>query len=197
MVYDPSIPQPDDDPNTKSQADLLENFTQLNAQFGIDHITFNNGVAADEGEHTKISLNDVQADPGLAFPKSSIYTKHVGAAPDRFTSLYFEADPENAATTDIPFQLNLIKAWAQFPANGGIGVIVANDSYNVKSINRDNGSQITISFTTDMGNTNYGVLLTGSEGAASLTYRNGTLVVGSFSIVAPSVALITVVIIGT
>jgi hypothetical protein len=84
MSYNPSIPQSGDRPSA-SQSQILTNFTQLNSIFGQEHVTFN--ATADNGEHTKITLNNVLgADPNLADPKSSLYTKTVAGD----SQLFFE-----------------------------------------------------------------------------------------------------------
>ena len=88
MVFKNNIPQPGDSPSTQSQADLLENFTQLDSQYGIagDHVAFS--AASDNGEHKFVTINGIQADPGPVevFPKASINTKEIGANPDRNTN---------------------------------------------------------------------------------------------------------------
>jgi len=53
MVYKPTIPASTDKP-AQSQADIQENFTQLNNQFKIEHIAFD--AAADNGQHKFITL---------------------------------------------------------------------------------------------------------------------------------------------
>ena len=73
MVYLNTIPQPGDSPATQSQADILENFSQIDSQYGTagDHVAFT--AIADNGMHKQISLNGVIGDPGLPDPQASIY----------------------------------------------------------------------------------------------------------------------------
>lgn len=155
MVYKNNIPQPGDSPATDSQADLLENFAQLNTQFAIDHIAFNAG--AGNGEHKFVTLNDVQADPGPVevFPKGSIYTKELGLAPDRYTNLFFKSDPENAVLAS-QFPLNAIKAWCRFTGTAA-SPIAPTDGFNVTNITHAGLGQYTVNFTNNLQNSNYAV----------------------------------------
>lgn len=86
MVYKDNIPQPGDSPATVSQADLLENFAQLNAQFGAggDHVAFTAG--ADNGMHTRIRFDGVIADPTLPDPQAALYLKTIAGD----SQLFFE-----------------------------------------------------------------------------------------------------------
>lgn len=97
MSFLPNIPQATDRPS-RSQSDLLNNFTQLNTTFDVDHVTFN--AASDRGEHNKITLNSVIADPGLADPKCSIYTKTVAGDSELFFEKY-----DNAAVANLVQQM--------------------------------------------------------------------------------------------
>jgi len=102
MAYLNNIPQPTDDPATQSQAQLLENFAQLNTQFAVDHIPLIAG--ADNGEHTKVTINDVLgADPGLADPKVSVYTKTVAGD----SELFFEKFDNGLAANLVQQLTNL------------------------------------------------------------------------------------------
>lgn len=103
MVYKNLIPQPTDSPATQSQADILENFTQLDSQFGTagDHVAFTAG--ADNGMHKQVSLNNVIADPGLADPQASIYLKTVGLD----SELFFENFNNTTALNVVRQMTNL------------------------------------------------------------------------------------------
>ena len=100
MSFDPNIPQATDRPSA-SQADLLNNFTQLNTVFDVDHVTFN--AASDRGEHNKITLNSTIADPGLADPKCSLYIKTVAGD----SELFFEKYDNGAAANLVQQMTNL------------------------------------------------------------------------------------------
>lgn len=106
MVYLNSIPQPGDSPATDSQADLLENFAQLETQFSFDHVSLM--ALADNGMHTKISINDINGvapgtDPGLPDPQISLYTKTVGLD----SELFFENFNNTTALNVVRQMTNL------------------------------------------------------------------------------------------
>lgn len=159
MVYKPAIPLSGDSPATDSQADILENFTQIGLQYGTDaisdHVAFSAGSA--NGLHKRVRLNDVQADPGLAFPQTQIYEKHLGGAGDRFPNLYWESKPENAAIAASVFPLNAIKAWCRFDGTGASPIAPA-DGFNVTNITHAGGTAYTINFTNNLQNANYAVI---------------------------------------
>lgn len=98
MTYNPNIPQSADRPSD-SQAQLLANFTQLNTIFDAEHVTFN--ATTDNGEHKKITMNaPLGADPGLADPKASVYTKTVAGDSELFYEKY-----DNVATANLVQQM--------------------------------------------------------------------------------------------
>lgn len=62
-VYNPSTPN-STDLISATQAPIKTNFTQLDAQFGVDHTPFNNGGVNGDGHHTQVTLNaPVSASP--------------------------------------------------------------------------------------------------------------------------------------
>jgi len=88
MVYYSGIPAATDKPS-QSQAQFAANFTDLNTVFGIDHVNFT--AAINRGEHTKVTYTNVLgADPGLAYPKGSAYTKAVVIGGVNYAELFFE-----------------------------------------------------------------------------------------------------------
>lgn len=109
VMFDPSVPQSGDRPSN-SQAQLLNNFTQLNTVFDVDHVTFN--AATGRGEHNKVTLNSVIADPGLADPKCSLYIKTVAGD----SELFFEKYDNTAVANLVQQMTNLVVTTV---ANGG------------------------------------------------------------------------------
>jgi len=87
MSYTPGIPLATDDPSV-SQGQIKTNFEQLNTIFDIDHVAYDNATAADRGEHNRITLVNVIADPNQTTPKSSIYLKTIAAS----SELFFQND---------------------------------------------------------------------------------------------------------
>lgn len=74
MTYTLGIPAANLSPAAQ-QADLATNSDLANTFFGVDHVAYT--AAADQGEHAKVTFNNVQADPALAAPKAQLYTKTV------------------------------------------------------------------------------------------------------------------------
>lgn len=92
MVYDPNIPQTGDN-LSKSQGQILGNFTALNTIFNFDHYAWNDSTTANQGLHRKVAFpatNTVGAQSGLA---SVIYAKNVSSV----ASPYFD----NAAGSSV------------------------------------------------------------------------------------------------
>lgn len=75
MVYLNSVPAAGDSPATQSQADLLENFAQLETQYGTagDHVEWT--ALVDNGMHKQVIFNNVIADPVIATPRGALYLK--------------------------------------------------------------------------------------------------------------------------
>lgn len=89
-VYNPSIPNATD-LISNSQAPFKTNFTQLNTQFGVDHVPFNNSGSNGTGFHKQVTLpTPLGGDPG-GVVGGVIYTKLVSAV----SQLFFE----NSAST--------------------------------------------------------------------------------------------------
>ena len=97
MVYLNNVPQAADSPATQSQADLLENFAQLETQFSGDHVSLM--ALANNGMHTQIRFEDVAVPPALATPMASLYT---GADANLSSQLFFQ-------NFDVPSALNVVR----------------------------------------------------------------------------------------
>lgn len=129
MVYIPTIPQPGDSPATQSQAQILENFTQLNTQFSVDHVALNAG--ANNGKHIKTTFIDQAADPVVAANEIDLYSKSLAGVSTLYlrkesngTVIQMSAqDPtiNNAGSTFLPG--GVIIKWGFGPASPGGNVI--------------------------------------------------------------------------
>lgn len=105
------IPEATDDPAV-SQSQLKTNFTALNTIFGEDHVEL--VASADNGEHTKVTFNDVlAAAPNLGTPKASLFPM---ADSDGTTQLFFE-NFDTLTTANILRQMTNLPSVAY--ANGG------------------------------------------------------------------------------
>jgi hypothetical protein len=191
MVYLPNIPQPTDDPATQSQAQFLENFQQLDTQFGFDHIAFSAG--ADNGEHVKVTFNDVSADPGLASPKASCYTK---ADAGGSTQLFYE-NFDVVAGANVRRQLTnltvtqagtnygittpwgLIQNWGSITSNANTPVAATFAVPFTSSVH-----SITVSAVSDNGTGRSAVVSSGSVGLNTFSVRstNGGMLVYYYAI---------------
>lgn len=75
MPYHPNAPRSNDNPSN-SQADLLDNFGQINTSFATNHVGLT--VGSNSGMHTKVTFPKAfgyTTDPGLTSPASSVYPK--------------------------------------------------------------------------------------------------------------------------
>jgi len=81
-TYTDNIPQPTDIISV-SQGQILDNFSQLDTSFGIDHTAFS--VGTNIGYHKKVTLQaPLGSDPGKASPIADLYTKTVAGASQLF-----------------------------------------------------------------------------------------------------------------
>ena len=112
MSYNAGIPQPTDT-LSNSQPSILTNFSQLDALFGVDHVKYSDPTIANRGRHLKVTFNGVAADPGLASPIASLYTKTVSGK----SQLFFQNDTLAAnivQLTELP-----ITQWTNGGSAGG------------------------------------------------------------------------------
>lgn len=74
MVYNPNIPQPNDDP-TQSQSSILQNFGKINSDWLVNHVALTAG--ANNGFHTLVEYAGVLgSDPTVSGLQSSVYPKN-------------------------------------------------------------------------------------------------------------------------
>lgn len=84
MTYNPGIPN-STDLISASQQPIKDNFGQLNTQFGIDHVPFNNGGSNGTGHHLKVQIDTpLGADPAQAGVTGAFYTKSDGTRAQAF-----------------------------------------------------------------------------------------------------------------
>lgn len=109
MTFNPNIPQLSDRPAI-SVGQFQANWNKLNNDFNVDHIAFT--ASSGNGEHTKVTFNNVIADPGLVNPKASLYIKTVAGDSELFFQKYHVATLSNITRQ----MTNLTRV---FFANGG------------------------------------------------------------------------------
>jgi|694.fasta_scaffold38690_6 hypothetical protein len=101
MTYTLNAPNPNDSPAAQQPA-LSTNTNLVNTFFGTDHVTFTE--ASDQGEHIKVTLNDVQVDPVLASPKTQLYSKTVSGQEQLFfanASSVYQVTPPNVSAITV------------------------------------------------------------------------------------------------
>lgn len=110
MTFTPNVPQ-GNQTLSETHTPIRNNFGQLNTQIGTEHVALTADV--DNGNHKRATFNEVTADPALGallFPRSRVYTKHQGIAPNRTTDLFFSTENEPGTIqrilqlTGIPLQ---------------------------------------------------------------------------------------------
>ena len=90
MPFDPDKPQPQDDISV-SQADLLENFTELNTQFSVNHVGFDD-TTGDAGKHKFVTFVQQADTPETKADEQVVYAKDSDGTPELF------ARPESNGT---------------------------------------------------------------------------------------------------
>lgn len=95
-VYNPNIPQANDDP-TDSQADLLGNFGKLNTDWQVNHVPLTSG--ANNGFHTLIKFPNVVSTPGVSGLQSALYPQ-LGSS--GFPELFFINALKAVQLTSLP-----------------------------------------------------------------------------------------------
>lgn len=181
MTYQPSIPQASDIIAT-SQQDILDNFTQLNSIYGTlgDHYAWDNGTPSEQNRHAKVTLPRLPTAnaPGNATPVPGaqdgvIYAKETVSQ----TIPYWRKD---AGAVDFP--LLPIRAMGRFTfAGADVGT-----PFNL-TVSAGGGTLAqTLSFTEDMPDTNYLVLVQGynssTAGSRDNLVDDTSIAVGSFDI---------------
>ena len=90
MTYNANIPQPTQLISV-SQGQLLDNFGQLNTQFGVDHVAFNTGSGNGDGHHKQATFDASVTPSTPTGTQSVLYPQTVGG----LIQLFFQ----NATTT--------------------------------------------------------------------------------------------------
>lgn len=128
MAYNPNIPQPTDI-IANSQADLLNNFMEINTLVDVNHQTFG---AADAGKHKFLQMPEQSVAPDTAVNEAGLYAA-VGATSDT-TELVFRRENNGAAiafTECVAPAANNATGWTRLPSGiimqwGTIAVVNGN-----------------------------------------------------------------------
>jgi hypothetical protein len=110
MTYQPNIPA-SIDIISASQSDLQNNFTALNTQYAVDHVTFT--AASDNGKHKKSTYIEQGADPTTAANEGAIYSKESSLTSD--TQLFFRRE-SNGTAIEMTGLLAATNGWTRLPS---------------------------------------------------------------------------------
>lgn len=132
MVYNAGIPL-STDLVSNSQSQLLDNFGQLNTQFGIDHTAFAVGGSNGDGFHKKVTLSTKNTPGAQTDPSSAVYTASGTAS--TVADLFFK-------NQNGTFPISPIKAWGF--GDGVSGGITGSQSSNVTSFTRSGTGQYSV-----------------------------------------------------
>ena len=123
-------------------------------------------------------------DPTAIADSVILYSKEDGAGDPQGYAI----DPDDSIS-----HLTGIKAWVRF--NGNPAVATINDSFFVSGVTKDSSTTFTITFSNNLKNTDYGVIVTSSGDIAKVV--SGTLAVGSVKVTTSAdPRVVTVMIIG-
>lgn len=157
MVYNNAIPQPTD-LISNSQAQLLENFAQLNTQFAVDHTSLISG--SDNGRHQKVSLVRLVGDPAPV----STYGMTYGKLGNSKTEMYYEDN--SGYVSQITGGGISASAWCVFDSTAS-SPITPGAAYNIASITVV-ANVYTVTFTRSFSSANYAVVVSPSLNTSSV-----------------------------
>jgi hypothetical protein len=174
MTYDPNIPLAAD-LLSDSQADLLANFGQLNTQFGVNHVAFND-VSADKGKHKFVQFVRQATAPATASIGASEIVMY-GKADGTDTELYGKMTRDNL----LYLGMHPVAALTWEPPS----TVVPASAFNIASIATTGTGLWTITYTNpvtkpDGSNTNFymwsvsAFLATGSGGCIATAQNDAT-----------------------
>lgn len=150
MTYNPRIPESRDDISV-SQGELLTNFGQLNTQFAVNHVAFDD-AGADKGKHKFVTFVEQAADPETLADELIIYAKDDGGEPELFVRPETDGDAFQLTKDGNVFCGMLPVVAVNFDAAGAI----QGSDLNVASVSRPGGTgRYVINFTSALPNNDY------------------------------------------
>ena len=157
----------DDIPNASdllaiSQAQIKENFSQLETQFSVDHDSLL--AAGATGKHVQITLPqfDAGADPVTAAGEGMLYTKDSGTQPELY---YREESAGDIIQLTSGGTASYVSAFCAFTFAGISPFSPTGTAYNVgaNAIVRNGAGDYTITFTNALPDANYTLVGCGSD----------------------------------
>lgn len=150
MTYNPNIPQPDDNLSV-SQGDLLNNFTDLNTKFSINHVSLTD-TTSDTGKHKYVSFVEQASNPETVANEQILFTKDSSGKPE----LFARAESNGSAyqlTKGGYINVGLLPVVAvNFSQTGAI----QGSALNVSSVTRvDSAGRYRVNFSSALPDNNY------------------------------------------
>jgi len=106
MAYNPNIPQAGDI-ISQSQAQILQNFQEINTLIGVNHIDFSDPT--NEGKHKFVTMPEQGSDPVTGATELALYAKH--SIYGQVTTELFIRDPSNGGVFDITSSFAGANGW--------------------------------------------------------------------------------------
>lgn len=152
MTYNPAIPQATDR-ISQSQSEILQNFFQLNNQYGTIGDHFEWTAASNNGKHKQATFPDRTATPPTTLPSEcSVYGKTTAAQ----TFPYMRRD---GSLTDIP--VVPLRVFGEFSTNP---IAITPGSLGISAVTLVAVGQWQVTFTPAFADTNYSVYVTQNNG---------------------------------
>lgn len=168
MSYNPIIPQPTDR-ISQSQSQILENFTQLNNQFGLEHTAFDSG--SDQGKHKAVRLLNQGGDPVTGGAEGGLYTKMPVATSELYYRYQSNGNVQQATNRNSIF--GACFAMVRVTGNSS-GYTIAGTPINVTSVTNPLAVQVQINFTNNAPSLDYMVIFSAiSQAALAAPYMVG------------------------
>lgn len=164
MTFTPNIPQANDI-ISQSQLLLLNNFGQLNVKYGTsgDHFAFDNNNADETNRHAKVTLPQLPTPSGTS-PGNSVPTPPLSSGVFYVKAALSQSIPYyRKDNTTVDFPALPIRAMGRFLYNGG----AVGTSFNLSKTSGDNTNTQTFSFTENMPDANYLILITTGRNTGS------------------------------
>lgn len=184
MAYLDSIPNSTDFLSI-SQAQILENFAQLNTQFSIDHSPLTAGGAT--GKHAQVHLPDLAVAPTTAANEGCLYVADSGTQSEAYYRE--ESNGDVVQLTESGYTNTFVKAFVRFDC---IPLAIVGTAWNVASVTMVGTGNYFINFATAMADTNYLVMCsptcTGRPNTFVCTHDTGSSTVNSARILMSSSA---------
>ena len=185
MVFNPSIPQPDDLLSV-SQGEIQTNFSELNTVFEQDHVEYDNATTLDRGKHKQSTYIELvnPDEPTTGANESSIWA--IEGPTSTQTELYMRREGQSG-DLDVPTKDLAIFGVAAAGLFDAAGAALGTHNVNMTAVN-DSLGVFTCTYPNAMPDTNYMVVICAQKTSSGVTdnpvgWRINTKAVGSMQIV--------------